>query len=96
DDVKRYVSHNVMALEEELRRYLSSPTEILAINDVSIFLHGRRAEDIMNYIRLAKTFLGSCYYGLRLVEDYGSGLSRWEKMQVEKLMEWMDNRIHLS
>lgn len=96
EDVLRYVSHNVKAAEELLQIYYSSPTDILAVNDVSIYLQGRDSESIMKYVFLARTFLGTCYYGLRLEEDYGSGVSRWERMQVEKLLNMMDNKVRLE
>ncbi len=96
DDVRRYVESNVRRLEELLKAYNSIPSRILVINDLSIYLQGRSAEELFSFIEKAWTFLGTSYYGSRLDEDYGSGVSKWERMQVEKLIQWVDRAVMLE
>jgi energy-coupling factor transporter ATP-binding protein EcfA2 len=96
DDVKRYVESNIRNIERVLKIYEANPTEILVINDLSIYLHGRTAEELVYFIEKSGTFLGSSYYGRTLEEDYGSGISQWERMQVEKLIRWVDRAIFLD
>ena len=96
DDLGRYVKANVESLDKLLEKYKIAPTRVLAVNDVSIYLQGRTAAQLIEVLKLSETFIGSCYYGHSLDEDYGTGVSAWERRQVEELIRWVDNPIYVS
>ncbi|MDI9644698.1 MAG: hypothetical protein QFX35_05715 [Candidatus Verstraetearchaeota archaeon] len=95
---KRGVVHlaelNAKALEPLLRSYLSSPTPVLFINDMSIFLHRGRLYIMKEAILTARTFVGSAYWGT-FFDDKGSGINERERALLEQLMVLFDRIIDL-
>lgn len=96
DDLHRYVRHNVEEANILLRAYVDQPTKHLAINDLTIYLHGADVDELEKYIAPAETFIATAYYGHRLDQDYGTDLSRLERMRVEKLLRRVDRAILIN
>ncbi|MEM4280624.1 MAG: DUF87 domain-containing protein [Candidatus Caldarchaeum sp.] len=96
DDVLRYVSHNVAEARKCFKTYAANPTRLLAVNDLTIFLHGAEVEELIEYVGKSETFVATAYYGRRLAEDYGTGLSSKEKERVERLLTLMDIKVRLN
>jgi len=89
-EVLRYAELNRKAMEPLLYEYIQNPTEVLLINDVTLYLQAGELEKILKCIKLTKTFLATAYYGKKLVEDFGTGISMREKMLTDKLATFMD------
>jgi len=83
-------------MEPLLYEYIQNPTEVLLINDVTLYLQAGKLETILKCIKLTKTFLATAYYGKKLVEDFGSGISMREKLLTDKLATFMDLVVKLT
>jgi len=94
--VVEYAKRNKNAIEPLLDEFLKKPTKALIVNDITLYLHLGKLEKIIDCMRLTETFLASAYYGVRLDEDYGTGISVREKWMVEKLATYMDHVVKLS
>jgi len=94
--VVEYARRNKNAIERLLDEFLEKPTKVLIVNDVTLYLHLGRLERITNCMKLTETFLASAYYGVRLKEDYGAGITAREKQMVEKLATYMDDVVKLN
>jgi GTPase SAR1 family protein len=88
----KYAKRNKKAIDLLLDEFLKNPTKVLIINDITLYLHSGKLEKILNCIKLAKTFLASAYYGVKLAEDRGTGIYAREKQLVERLSTHM-NRV---
>ncbi|MEM1946463.1 MAG: hypothetical protein QW614_00785 [Candidatus Caldarchaeum sp.] len=96
EDVLRYAGHNVEEARKCFRLFAASPTKLLAVNDLTIFLHGAEAEELTEYLDMAETFIATAYYGQSLAEDYGTGLSAKERERVERLLALVDVKVRLN
>lgn len=72
-----------------IRQYLASPTPVLGINDLTIYLHAGDQALVDEAIRAADVFIATVYYGATL-RDKGSGISERERRAVEELMRICD------
>lgn len=96
EDLHRYVRHNVEEARQLFETYAEKPTKHLAVNDLTIYLHGADVDELQRYIVSAETFIATAYYGTRLDQDYGTGLSRLEKTRVEELLRRVDKTILIN
>jgi len=80
---------NAARAEALLKRYLEEPTPVLAVNDVTIYLHAGSLEFLLDVAERAEVFLATAYYGSRL-RDKGSGIAERERRAVEELMKICD------
>jgi len=94
--VVEYAKRNKNAIEPLLDEFVKKPTKVLVINDITLYLHLGKLEKIINCIRLTETFLASAYYGVKLQEDKGAGITAREKQMVEKLATHMDHIVKLN
>ena len=94
--VVEYARRNKNAIERLLDEFLEKPTKVLIVNDVTLYLHLGRLEKITDCMRLTETFLATAYFGVRLEEDYGTGISNREKEMVRKLAAYMDHVVKLN
>lgn len=96
EEILNYAKYNYNIIKEFIERFRANPTKILVINDLSIYLHVGPLEDIIECMRLAKTFIANSYYSINLLDDKGSGISLREKHLVEELIRYCDIVINLS
>ncbi|MDW7977275.1 MAG: hypothetical protein RMK31_03380 [Candidatus Caldarchaeum sp.] len=96
EDLRRYVAHNVEEARKCLQTYAATPTKLLAVNDATIFLHGGDVSELLAYAGMAQTFIATAYYGEKLSEDFGTGLSASEKRKVEELLKHVDVKVRLN
>ncbi|MCX8201693.1 MAG: hypothetical protein RMI43_06695 [Candidatus Caldarchaeum sp.] len=96
EDVIRYAKHNAEKSKELFEKYLQRPTELLAINDMTIYLHAGETDQLIKVVEKAATFLATAYYGEKLADDFGTGLSRLEKEKLEIILEKVDNVVRLN
>ncbi|RLI14243.1 hypothetical protein DRO41_06080 [Candidatus Bathyarchaeota archaeon] len=88
--VLRYAELNKENMEPLLKRFIQNPTEVLILNDVTLYLHVGKLETVLKCVNLAKTFLATAYYGSRLAEDLETGITARERLLTDKLASSMD------
>ena len=81
---------NKRAIERLLRRFIASPTQILFINDVSLYLQMGSFDLLWSAIEKADTAIINGYYGEKLRDDLGSGISERERRLMERLADKVD------
>lgn len=96
EEVLFYAEQNAKISEVMLRQYEKSPTNMLMINDLTIFLQHGDPRLLDKCITMASTFIGSAYSGELLSDDKGSGISLREKILVDELVKRMDRVVELS
>jgi len=90
EQVLRFAELNRKTMEPLFNEFIRNPTQILITNDVTLYLHSGELEPVLKCVRLARTFLGTAYYGLKLAEDLGTGISSRERQLTDKLAIFMD------
>jgi energy-coupling factor transporter ATP-binding protein EcfA2 len=88
--VLHYVELNRKNMEPLLRRFIRNVTEVLVLNDVTLYLHSGKLETVLKCVKLANTLLATAYYGSKLAEDLGTGISSKERQLTDKLATSMD------
>ncbi|MEM4494823.1 MAG: hypothetical protein QXE96_03385 [Candidatus Caldarchaeum sp.] len=96
EDLRRYVSNNVETARKLFNQFLAKRTPVLAVNDLTIYLHGADVAELLTYIEKASTFIATAYHGTKLAEDFGTGLSESERRKVEELTKHVDIVINLN
>ena len=96
EEVIRYARLNMLALKPLIEEYLRNPTEILLINDLTIYLHAGEVEDIIQLINISKTFTATAYEGEKLADDKGSGITDRERRSLDRLKGLVDEVLRLS
>ena len=96
EEVLKYARSNMLALKPLIEEYLRNPTEILLINDLTIYLHAGKVEDIIQLINISKTFTATAYEGKRLADDKGSGITDRERESLNRLKELVDEVLTLG
>jgi len=96
EEVMKIATNNAKIIDKLIEEYLSNSTEILMINDLTIFIHAGDGEKLSRAIKAATTFVGTAYEGIRLSEDKGTGITMREKQYVSELLNTVDNIIKLD
>lgn len=96
EDVLLLAEKNKELIEPLLKEFISNPTKILFINDVTIYLHAGDPTLIEKCIEVSGTFVGTAYYGTKLQDDKGSGITHRERTLTERLMKKVDEVIFLG
>lgn len=94
-EVLEYVEKSRAELEPLLSRFEQDPTEILLINDLTIFLHAGEPERIIRIMELCETFAATAYEGKRLRDDKGSDIARREEEALSLIKMRVDQVIAL-
>ncbi|MCW3993626.1 MAG: ATP-binding protein [Candidatus Bathyarchaeota archaeon] len=94
--VLHYAELNRKNMESLLNRFNRNITEVLVLNDVTLYLHSGKLETVLECVRLANTFLATAYYGSKLAEDLGTGISSREKQLTDKLATSMDLTLKIN
>lgn len=79
---------NAEAIDPLLDEYLSKPTALLVVNDLTIYLHAGSLEKAARCALTAETFLANAYRGSSLTAlDKGSGLSERERETLSMFID---------
>jgi hypothetical protein len=81
------VCNNYKKTVKILSDFNQEPTNILIINDISIYLHTGNKKLLMDSIERAETFFGNSYYGTSIKSDFTKLISLREKRLVEYLVK---------
>ncbi len=87
EEVLRFAEENRRNIEPLITMYLSNPTRILLVNDLTIYLHAGEVSRIMELIDVAETFMATAYEGVKLEDDKGSGITEKERRSLSILKE---------
>lgn len=96
EQVLKYTELNRELIEPLFNVFVQRITKVLVLNDVTLYLHAGKLEKILDCMKLAETFLVTGYFGSRLAEDLGAGVSVREKKLIEKLATYMDQVIKMN
>jgi len=96
EDVLKLAELNMRNIEPLIDAYIASPSPILIINDVTIYLHKGSLERLLLCIDKAETAVVNAYYGDSLSDDKGSGLTNREREVVKALMTIFPITINLN
>lgn len=86
---------NKGSIDRALEEFLRSPTKILFVNDISLYFQVGGFSKLEDVFFAVETFVATGYFGERLAEDHGSGISRHERTMMERLMDRMNVVIRL-
>jgi len=92
EEALEYAIRNFKMLKPLLEKYLSNPTRILVINDLSIYSHAGPFEDVDACIMEAETFLANSYFGKKINGKFPKIGFRERKFIID-LLKFMDNVI---
>ena len=95
DELVGIIEKNRQLTELFLKEYLISPTNILTINDITIYLHAGKLDTIEKCVLKSESFIGNAYYGTFFKNDLETGVSAREKKLTDKLCRIMDKIISL-
>jgi hypothetical protein len=95
DEVLSLAEYNRSVIEPILQSYLTNPSKVLFINDLSIFLHSGSVDVIVKCMEKAGTFVANSYYGRSIGSDKGSGINRKERASLKELFNHIDLLIKL-
>lgn len=70
-----------------LKLFIENPTQILIINDISIYLHIGNKKLLLEAIKRSNTFFGNSYYGTNIKSDFTNVFSLREKRLVDFLIK---------
>ena len=84
---------NLQMIEELFASYLQAPSEILAINDVSLYLHAGSVERVLQVMSTSQVALVNGYYGAYWGDSL---LSQEEKTKMEELLQRCDRVKQLN
>lgn len=90
EEVLRYAEENRTRIESLINIYLSNPSRILLVNDLTIYLHAGELDKIFELFNTAETFMATAYEGVRLEDDKNSGITERERKLLNILKEKVD------
>ena len=96
EELRKLVEENRRRIYPLLRSYISKPTPILFVNDVSLYLQSGDLRTLYEATQSASTFVGNGYYGSTLADDFSTGVSAKERELMDRLAATMDIQIRLT
>lgn len=90
EEILKYAEENRISIEPLIDMYLSNPTKILLVNDLTIYLHAGDVTRIIELIHIAETFMATAYEGEKLKDDKNSGITERERKLLDILKEKVD------
>ena len=89
------VDLNEKRIKPLLNEFVETPTSILFVNDISIYLQSGFDEAILSVMRSSETFVANGYYGSTLQSDFETRVSKTERRLMNKLADTVDVVINL-
>lgn len=96
NEVAHLAKQNSECIEELLDEYMTHPTPILFINDISMYLMAGNLEALIKAVSMGQTVVANSYEGVALKDDRGSGVSERERKGLATLKRAMDTVLSLS
>ncbi|MEJ2250512.1 MAG: hypothetical protein P8Y97_12775 [Candidatus Lokiarchaeota archaeon] len=96
-DLCKNALHNYNITQKLLEQYYEFPTDVLLINDISIYLHLGNKKFFLDSINKSKTFLGNIYYGDSIgKKEIFSLFNLKEKKYADNLIKKANYSFHLT
>ena len=95
EEVLRLAAENAGKIDIMLKRYLIQPTEVLFMNDLTMYLHAGKFEKLSKAVNSADTFVGNAYEGSYINDDFGSGITERETELLHEIEKITDRIITL-
>jgi hypothetical protein len=95
DHLMSMVRMNSERIKPLLKAYLATPSPVLFVNDVSIYMQSGSLEIVLEAAKRAETFVANGYYGEFFSHDHGTGVSKIERDLMDQLASHMDEVINL-
>jgi len=96
EEVLRIAASNALLIAPCISAFCESPTEVLFVNDATMFLHAGDPALLLSAVSMASTFIGNAYSGAAIADDRGSGISAREAEALGRLETAMDVVIRLD
>lgn len=96
DEVLMYAKINRRNCEYAIKEFIDNPSNILIINDISIYYHIGDLGLIVDALKLCKTFIGNAYFNGFIEDKFSTGISVNEREMTKLLMNLMDLTINLN
>ncbi len=96
EQILRYAELNRKNMEPLLKEFVRNASEVLVLNDVTLYLHLGELENVLKCVRLANTVLVTAYYGSKLDNDLRTEISLRERKLTEKLASFMDLVVKIN
>jgi len=90
-DIYDHMCHNFNKIYDIMEIYNRSPTPVLIVNDISLFLHLGGTKYLINTINKSDTFFGNSYFGSSISSKFSKLISIREKRKVEYLIKNVEN-----
>lgn len=94
-EINQLAVWNAKNIAVQLRKFISSPTRALFMNDVTMYLHMGPLAILLKAISKSHTFIGTAFRGTIFLDDLETGISRREKKLVDRLTCYMDEVISI-
>lgn len=94
-ELRKFIYLNYIEAKKLFKVYISNPTKILIVNDLSIFLHYGGVNELLKVIETPETFVANAYYGYVIKDPFQSGLDEMEHEKIKILMNYMYKIISL-
>ncbi|MFX0069618.1 MAG: hypothetical protein ACFFAO_00795 [Candidatus Hermodarchaeota archaeon] len=89
-ELYKFAEINFQKTYEILKKYNESLTNVLIINDISIYLHYGDKKYLLNTIKKSETFFGNSYYGSSIKKNFSTYFSLKERFRVKYLLIRID------
>lgn len=96
EELLSLVQLNAERIRPLLEEYMTTPTPILFINDISIYLQSGQIDPVLRAAGQAETLVANGYYGEYFSQNHGTGVSKRERDLMDLLASQMDIIIKLS
>jgi hypothetical protein len=95
DELLHLVKLNKERAKVIFKDFLSRPSPILFINDISIYFQSGSDKLVLKAVNVTHTFIANGYYGRYFAFDHGTDVSKLEKQLMDRLANNMDILIRL-
>ncbi len=96
EEVLKLARRNRSLLEPFVARFLASPTQVILVNDATIYAHAGSHGPLIEALRTASTWVATAYSGVRLADDRGASVTEAERRFVNSLLLIADRIIRMG
>jgi len=96
DEVLMYANMNRGRCGDAIKLFIGDPSDILVINDVSLYYHVGDLGLIVDAMKLCKTFIANAYFDGFIEDKFSTGISINEREVTMNLMKIVDVVFNLN
>ncbi|MFX1275206.1 MAG: hypothetical protein ACFFBP_15030 [Promethearchaeota archaeon] len=96
NELQKFARQNYIKTLEAIEKFNKNHTNVLIINDISIYLQFGNKKYLLNTIKKSQTFFGNSYFGKSIKSNYFSFFFNYkESRKVKYLIKKLDRTIKL-